>query len=49
MLADAGLEMIVIYVTLYQNTVAQYISTRPIFDILMEEERRSGSPELLWW
>ena len=49
-LENAGLETIGIYITRRQNTVAQYIATRPIFDIAVTEERSNGSPALLrWW
>ena len=41
-LADAGLETFGVYVTHRQNTMAQYIATRPIFDIAVAEERRPG-------
>ena len=41
-LADAGLETFGVYVTHRQNTMAQYIATRPIFDIAVAEDRRPG-------
>ena len=47
-LADAGLYMLGIYVTLRHNTMAQYIATQTIFDIAVEEDQRTSSPEQFW-
>ena len=35
-------EEIGIYIDCHQNTVAQYIATRPIMDLYLEAERRPG-------
>ena len=49
-LTDAFLEMIGVYISLSQNTVAQYIATRVIFDITVAGLRGPGSLALLrWW
>ena len=47
---DAGLFSIEEYISRRQNTVAEYVATRPIFDIVMEEERQRGTPTTRrWW
>ena len=39
-----------LYVFVRQNTVSQYISTRPIIDLFLETEKRPGAQvEKLWW
>ena len=43
------MEMIGVYITLYQNTVTQYISMQQIFNIMVAEDQSIGSPELLQW
>ena len=48
-LMDTVLEMIDIYVTHIQNTVAQYVSTQIISDITVEEEWMPLLTELLHW
>ena len=49
-LVDEVLDTIGVYVAHCHNTMAQYISMRPTFDILVTEERRRESPALLcWW
>ena len=42
-MAKAGLQEVDTYVYLFQNTVAQFIATRPIMDLCLEDERRMGS------
>ena len=33
-----------------QRTVAEYVATRPIFDLVMEEERQRETPATIrWW
>ena len=33
-----------------QRTVAEHVATRPIFDLVMEEERQRGIPATVrWW
>ena len=47
---DAGLFSIQEYVSRRQRTVAEYVATRPIFDLVMEEERQRGTPATRrWW
>ena len=49
-LEDAGLFSIAEYVARRQKTVAEYVATRPIFDLVMEEERQRGTPATIrWW
>ena len=49
-LSEAVLETIGGYISFRHSSGAQYISTRPIFDIAVTKEQRSGSPEsMLWW
>ena len=49
-MAEAGLQKVDTYVSLHQNTVAQYISTRPIMDLYLTKKRRPG-PRVVtrWW
>ena len=38
------------YIARRQRTVAEYVATRPIFDLVMEEERQRGTPATIrWW
>ena len=38
------------YISRRQNIVAQYIATRPIFDMCLEAEKRIGSRvSMRWW
>ena len=46
-MADAGLDIIDVYVTRLQNTVDQYTAMRMIFYIAVEEYHRSGYTALL--
>ena len=49
-LEDAGLFSIAEYIARRQRTVAEYVATRPIFDLVMEEERQRGTPATIrWW
>ena len=44
------LEEVETYVLCHQNTVAQYIATRLILELCMEEGRRPGSQVMMrWW
>ena len=47
---EAGLLEVETYVSLLQNTVTQFIATRPIMDLCLAEERRPG-PRVAkrWW
>ena len=40
---EAGLQEVGTYVSRRQNTVKQFIATRPIIDLCLAEERRPGS------
>ena len=47
---EAGLQEIETYIACRQNTVAQYIATRPIMDLCLVVERRPGVQVLRqWW
>ena len=49
-MAEAGFHKVNTYVCRCQNTVAQYIATRPIMDLFMEAKRRPGPRvKLQWW
>ena len=46
----AGMEEMGTYISRRQNIVAQYIATRPIFDMCLEAERKMGSRvSMRWW
>ena len=49
MLVEVVLQYVDTYVSLQQNTVAQFIATRPIMDLFLAEERRPGSRVDKWW
>ena len=42
-MSSAGLKEVETYVLRHQNTITQYIKTRPILELYMEAERRLGS------
>ena len=47
---DVGLEKLETYIIRIHNTVAQYISNRPILDLCMEAEKSLGTRvETRWW
>ena len=46
-LADEGMGMIGEYTTQRNKSVSHYITTQPIFDIVVAEERWSGFPETM--
>ena len=49
-MAEAGLQEVDTYVSHRQNTVAQYILTRPIMELCLAAERRPGKRvEMRWW
>ena len=48
-LAIAGLFPIEVYISRRQNTVADYVACRPIFDLCLNSERLTGSPSRLLW
>ena len=49
-MAEAGFEEIRTYVTRRQNTIAQYIATRPILNLCKRSARRPGLwVSLKWW
>ena len=41
-MSPAGLEEVGTYVLHRQNTITQYIATRPILELCLEAERRAG-------
>ena len=47
-LVGVGLETIGVEIFYRNNTVAQYIATRTILEILVAKEQRPVSPALLW-
>ena len=49
-MAEAGLQEVETYVSRRQNTVAQFIATRPIMDLCLATEQRPG-PRVSkrWW
>ena len=49
-MAEAGLQEVENYVSRQQNTVAQYIQTRPIIDLCLVTKRRPGPRVAMqWW
>ena len=49
-MGEAGLQEVDTYVYRRQNTVAQFIVTRPIMDLCLAAERRMGSRVYnRWW
>jgi hypothetical protein len=49
-LEEVGLNPVEDYILKRQNTVADYIATRPIFDLCLDAERQSGSQSSRrWW
>ena len=49
-MADAGLQEVETYVSHHQNTVAQYIATRPIMDLCLVANRRlRPRVKMGWW
>ena len=48
-MGEAGFEEIRKFVTRRQNTVAQYIPTRPMLDLYERSTRRPGARVSLWW
>ena len=49
-MAEAGLQEVENYLYHHQNTVAQYIATRPIMDLCLEAKRKPGPiVTMQWW
>ena len=49
-MAEAVLKEVEIYVSLRHNIVAQFIAARPIMDLCLAEEKRTGSRLIKrWW
>ena len=49
-MAMVGLEEIGVYIARCQNTIAQYIATRPIMDLCLVAERKTGMRlSRQWW
>ena len=49
-MAEAGLQEVETYISCLQNTVTQYIETRPIMDLCLAGKRRPGARVAKrWW
>ena len=49
-MAKAGLQEVETYVSCLQNTVVQYIATKPIMELCLAVKRRPGTRvEMRWW
>ena len=49
-MAEARFQEVETYVYLHQNTVEKYITTRPIMDLCLVENRRPGTRVAMrWW
>ena len=48
-MAGAGFQDVKTYIFYIQNTVAQYILTRPIMDLFLEANQRTGPRVSMWW
>ena len=48
-MAEAGFQEMETYVSLHQNTVAKYIATRPIQDLILGAKRRPGPRVEIQW
>ena len=48
-MAELGLQEMETYVSDHQNTVAQYVATRPIMDLCLAEKRRPGPRVEIRW
>ena len=49
-MSEVGLQEVETYVPCCQNTVAQYIATRPIMDMYLVAKRRPGPRVAIrWW
>ena len=46
---EVGLQELETYVSRHQNTVVQYIATRPIMDLCLAAERRPGTRVEMRW
>ena len=47
---EAGMQEVETYLSRHQNTVAQFIATRPIMDLFLVAERRLGPMiSKFWW
>ena len=47
-MAEAGLQEVETYVSRRQNTLAQYITTRPIMDLFLAAKQRRGPKVAMW-
>ena len=47
-MAEAGLQEVETYVSRRQNTLAQYITTRPIMDLFLAAKQRRGPMVAMW-
>ena len=48
-MTEAGLQEVETFVSLRQNTVTQFIATRPVVDLCLAAKRRPGPRVSNWW
>ena len=48
-MSEAGFQEVETYVSRCQNTVVQFIATRPIMNLCLAVERGAGSRVAKWW
>ena len=48
-MAEEGLQEVDTYISGRQNTMVQYILTRPIMDLCLAAKRRTGPIVKMWW
>ena len=48
-IVEAGFQEVKTFVYCHQNTVAQYIATRPIMDLCLAEKQRPGIRVVMRW
>ena len=48
-MAEARFQEVDTYISHHQNTMVQYIATRPIMDLCLTAKQRSGPRVTMWW
>ena len=48
-MVEAGLQQVETYVSCHQNTLVQYIETKPIMELCLAEKRRPGIRVAMQW
>ena len=48
-MTEAGLQEVEIFISCHQNTMVQYIATRPIIDLCLAEKWKLGPRVSMWW